>query len=162
MDPDSNRLLRYWPSLSAIALLGAATATILLLSLRMNRGHFGYALDDTYILMAMAKNLARHGVWGVSPYQFTPNSSSPLWTSLLGILFLLFGVHTATPLILNLLAAVALIFTVQMILESLAPRLPRLYTFIVLLCVLFMAPVARPDKQWPVLERYATLIRNFT
>jgi len=28
--------------------------------------------------------------------------------------------------------------------------------------VLFMAPVARPDKQWPVLERYATLIRNFT
>ena len=27
--------------------------------------------------------------------------------------------------------------------------------------VLFLAPVAAPDKQWPVLERYAALIRNF-
>jgi hypothetical protein len=27
--------------------------------------------------------------------------------------------------------------------------------------VLFLAPVAQPDKQWPVLERYAALIRNF-
>jgi alkanesulfonate monooxygenase SsuD/methylene tetrahydromethanopterin reductase-like flavin-dependent oxidoreductase (luciferase family) len=27
--------------------------------------------------------------------------------------------------------------------------------------VLFLAPVAGPDKQWPVLERYAALIRKF-
>jgi alkanesulfonate monooxygenase SsuD/methylene tetrahydromethanopterin reductase-like flavin-dependent oxidoreductase (luciferase family) len=27
--------------------------------------------------------------------------------------------------------------------------------------VLFMAPVAQPDKQWPALERYAALIRKF-
>ena len=27
--------------------------------------------------------------------------------------------------------------------------------------VLFMAPVAQPDKQWPVLERYAALVRKF-
>ena len=27
--------------------------------------------------------------------------------------------------------------------------------------VLFMAPVAQPDKQWPVLERYAALMRKF-
>jgi hypothetical protein len=27
--------------------------------------------------------------------------------------------------------------------------------------VLFLAPVAQPDKQWPVLERYAALIRKF-
>jgi probable F420-dependent oxidoreductase len=27
--------------------------------------------------------------------------------------------------------------------------------------VLFMAPIARPDEQWPVLERYAALIRKF-
>jgi hypothetical protein len=27
--------------------------------------------------------------------------------------------------------------------------------------VLFLAPVAKPDKQWPVLERYAALIRKF-
>jgi hypothetical protein len=27
--------------------------------------------------------------------------------------------------------------------------------------VLFLAPVAQPEKQWPVLERYAALIRKF-
>jgi hypothetical protein len=27
--------------------------------------------------------------------------------------------------------------------------------------VLFMAPVAEPNKQWPMLERYAALIRKF-
>ena len=27
--------------------------------------------------------------------------------------------------------------------------------------VLFLAPVAQPEKQWPMLERYAALIRKF-
>jgi hypothetical protein len=27
--------------------------------------------------------------------------------------------------------------------------------------ILLMAPVAKPDKQWPVLERYAVLLRRF-
>jgi hypothetical protein len=27
--------------------------------------------------------------------------------------------------------------------------------------VVFLTPVDKPDKQWPVLERYASLIRKF-
>ncbi len=141
MSRASSRVRHFWPSLAAILLLGCYTAAILLISLHQNDGHFVYALDDSYILMAMAKNLAHHGVWGVSPYAFSPNSSSPLWTLLLGILFRVAGVNTATPLILNILATAALIFAVQWILESLSPSLPRTYIFIVLLALLFLAPV---------------------
>jgi hypothetical protein len=137
----TDRVKQYWPSLAATLLLGCTTTSIVIISLRQNAGHLVYALDDSYILMAMAKNLAHHGVWGVSPYSFSPNSSSPLWTFLLGILFRLTGVNTATPLILNLFAAVALILTVQWILESLSPSLPRVNIFIILLAILFFAPV---------------------
>ncbi len=137
----SNRARQYWPSLAAVFLLWSTSAAILVTSLRLNRGHFVYALDDAYIHMAMAKNLARHGVWGVSPYAFSATSSSPLWTVLLAAIYRVFGVNTLTPLILNLLAAAALIFTVQWILDSLSPFLPRIYVFAVMLGILFLAPV---------------------
>lgn len=141
MGQASSRVRQYWPSLVAIFLLVLYTTTILLFSLRANRGTFVYALDDAYIHMAIAKNLALHGVWGVSPYGFSATSSSPLWTSLLALVYRVLGVNTPAPLILNLLAAVALIFTVQWILDSLSPSLPRFCAFIVLPAVLVLAPV---------------------
>lgn len=108
--------------------------------MRMNQGHLVYALDDSYILMAMAKNFSRHGVWGMTPFQFTASSSSPLWTLLVSTSFWVFGVHTSIPLILNLLFATLLIFAVRWVLISLAPALPNLYVFVVLICTLFFSP----------------------
>jgi hypothetical protein len=100
-----------------------------------------YALDDAYIHMAMAKNFARHGVWGVTPYQFTSASSSPLWTFLLSAIYFVFGVNNVTPLVLNTLFATLLVLALGRILESLATGLPRPYIFGVLLSVLFFAPI---------------------
>jgi hypothetical protein len=40
--------------------------------LRQTNGHFVYSLDDPYIHLAVAKNLARHGVWGVAPMSSPP------------------------------------------------------------------------------------------
>lgn len=70
-----------------------------------NDGHFHYILDDAYIHMAMAKNLAEHGVWGISPYGFSSSSSSPLWTTLLALGQKLGLNPDFTPLIFNLLCA---------------------------------------------------------
>lgn len=73
-------------------------------SLQLNQGYLAYPLDDPYIHMAMAKNVALHGVWGVTRYEFSSTSSSPLWTALLAAVYRMFGVGTAAPLWLNVVS----------------------------------------------------------
>lgn len=68
-------------------------------------GQFAYPLDDTYIHMAIAKNLAFHGVWGVTEHEFTASSSSAIWPLMLAGLFRCFGLREWFPLALNLLCA---------------------------------------------------------
>jgi hypothetical protein len=132
---------RFWPILAATLLLWGTIATLLLQSLKLNQGHLVYALDDAYIHMAIAKNFARHGVWGVTPYQFTSSSSSPLWTLLLSATYFVFGVNNVTPLVLNILFATLLVVTLGWIFESFAKALPRPYILGIVLSVLFFAPI---------------------
>ena len=73
-------------------------------------GHFGYPMDDTYIHMAMAKNFSLHGVWGTTRYGFTSSTSSPLYTMLVAVSYFATGIHEWTPLILNIIAAAALLW----------------------------------------------------
>ncbi len=70
-------------------------------SLNMNDGRLVYALDDAYIHMAVARNLVKHGVFGITRYEFSTPSSSPLWTFSLAALFSLFGVKDFIPLLMN-------------------------------------------------------------
>lgn len=76
---------RHWPLLVAIGMLWLVMAICFTLTIALNQGHLVYALDDTYIHMTIAKNFAQHGVWGVTKYSFSSESSSLLWTSLLVI-----------------------------------------------------------------------------
>jgi hypothetical protein len=69
--------------IASIGILWIIVATILVLSIIRNQGHVVYALDDAYIHMAIAKNFAQHGVWGITQYGFTSSSSSLLYTLLL-------------------------------------------------------------------------------
>jgi hypothetical protein len=66
---------------------------------------FVYPLDDTYIHLALARNLALNHVWGLRSLQFASASSSPGWTLLLAATDLLFGTHLVTPILLNLFFA---------------------------------------------------------
>jgi hypothetical protein len=66
-------------------------------------------LDDAYIHMAIARTLAEHSVYGLSPREFTPASSSPLWVLLLSITYTMFGVGEIVAFVLNILAALALL-----------------------------------------------------
>ena len=56
-----------------------------------------YTIDDPYIHMAMAKNLAFSGVYGVTPFEFSSSSSSPLWTLFLGGMYRIFGLSDLLP-----------------------------------------------------------------
>jgi hypothetical protein len=93
-----------WPLLAALAAYWAGVAILVWLSLGLNQGHLAYALDDPYIHMAMAKNAALHGVWGVTRDAFSSTSSSPLWTALLALIYAVAGVNEVAPFLLNLVA----------------------------------------------------------
>ncbi|MFH0882187.1 MAG: hypothetical protein V2A56_04305 [bacterium] len=79
------------------------------MSSRMGGGDYVYPSDDSYIHLALARNLAFHGVWSVNPDGFTPASSSPLWTVLLAVLFRIFGFHAAAPFFINLILMLLLL-----------------------------------------------------
>lgn len=76
---------------------------LVFLGVRRIGGGFAYALDDAYIHLAIGRNLAEAGTWGVLPTGFSGASSSPLWTLLLAGVTLIVGDRVLTPLFLNVL-----------------------------------------------------------
>ena len=72
--------------------------------LKKNSGHFTYALDDPYIHLAMAENLA-HGHYGINPTEFSSPSSSIVWPFLL-VPFAGTALHLYVPLIWNVIFSV--------------------------------------------------------
>ncbi|AZA53106.1 hypothetical protein EG348_08820 [Chryseobacterium sp. G0201] len=73
-------------------------------------GNFTYILDDAYIHLAMAKNFALHGVWGMTKYSFSSSSSSPIFTFILSVLIYVFGNNELNPLIFNIVISSLIIF----------------------------------------------------
>jgi hypothetical protein len=43
-------------------------------------GKYIYPLDDSYIHLAISKNLTEYNVWGITKYEFSSTSSSPFFT----------------------------------------------------------------------------------
>jgi len=73
---------------------------------RMKAGP-GYPLDDTWIHLAFARNLAAGGGFGINPGQPSTGSTSPLWTLLVSIGFLFGSVQDSWPWVLNTLVLAA-------------------------------------------------------
>jgi hypothetical protein len=94
------------PLLVPLAVFLVSLAAALSTALKETDGRLIYALDDAYIHMAVAKNLASHGIWGCTPFHWSSSSSSLLWTFGLGVAYRAFGVHDWTPLVLNVAFAI--------------------------------------------------------
>jgi len=107
--------------------------------LRSTNGIFIYPLDDTYIHMSIAKNLALYHNWGISANEFQSASSSILYTILLSASFKLFGVNTIIPFIINLTAGIVLLFVIQRKLQK--ESIGFGVQFIILLLVIFFTPL---------------------
>jgi len=141
-------LRKHWPLLAAVAALWASVALLLVISIRQNEGHLVYALDDAYIHLAMVKNVARHGVWGVTPYGWTSSSSSLLWPLVLCGAAMVAGLHDAAPLVLNVAFSTLLLWLVSRLLRggragAIGTRLPagQILEAWALLALIFMTPL---------------------
>lgn len=132
-------ILEHWPLLVAVAVLVLTVLALLAVSLPRTQGHLIYALDDAYIHMAMAKNFARHGVWGVTADGFTSTSSGPLWTLLLAGMYALAGVNSVSPFIMNLLSSCLVLCIAYAILR--ARGLPPRTILLALLAVILLTPL---------------------
>lgn len=116
-----------WPLPIAASLLLLVVAGFAWLSMKHNDGHLIYALDDTYIHMALAKNLSQHSLWGVTPFEFSSCSSSLLWALLLSGVYRLLGPVEWAPLVLALGSGLLLLSFADRIFRFFAlPPWPRL------------------------------------
>ena len=109
---------RWRPLAVGLVVLLLSVAALVAWSLPRSGRHLVYALDDAYIHMAMARNLAEHGVFGVTRHGFTSSSSSPLWTILLAGVFALFGARDVLPLALNVVFAAGLLVVADRVLRD--------------------------------------------
>src|SRR5258708_14776519 len=67
--------------------------------LQHNHGIFTYPLDDSYIHLAVAKNLALSNIWAISSHEFASAASSILYPFLLSPIFKITVVYTLVPFI---------------------------------------------------------------
>lgn len=63
-------------------------------------GEISYPLDDVYIHGTLAKNIVSSGTFGIIPGEFSAASSSPLYTVLLALVFLVTGPEPWIPAVL--------------------------------------------------------------
>jgi len=102
-------------------------------------GVFCYGADDPFTHLAIAKNLAFHGVWGTTPDQFVSASSSVLYPLLIAGVMKLTGPAATIPFFLCLVSAILSLFVVQKWLKK--EGLNADNQFLVLLALIFFTPL---------------------
>jgi hypothetical protein len=102
-------------------------------------GTFAYPLDDAFINLALAKNLAFDHVWGITRNSFNSVSPSLLYPFILAILYLITGASLIVPLLVNLTAAIWFLTALQrwLIRHDVSP----LNQLLILLAVIYLTPL---------------------
>lgn len=96
-------------SAALLIVFAAAMAMAIMAVMAACGGRLISWLDDAYIHMAIARTLAEHSVYGLTPAEFTSASSSPLWVLALSMTYTMFGVGETVAFVLNILAAIGLL-----------------------------------------------------
>jgi hypothetical protein len=130
---------QHWPLVVALIALATVGSALYIATILLTEGHLVYTLDDAYIHMAMAKNLVRHGVWGMTPFGFTSSSSSPLWLIMLAGVYWIVGTNDWAPLVMNGAAAALLLLVTYMICRR--SGVGPIMTSLLLLAELLLVPV---------------------
>lgn len=78
-----------------------------------NQGQFLFFSDEAYVNLAVAKHLAENRVYGLTPYGFSPSSSSPAWVVLNALFYRLLKTISETSLLLNVLLGLLLLYFVH-------------------------------------------------
>lgn len=126
-----------WPLPAGALLLALLLCWLLRQIASSNHGVFAYGLDDAYIHLSVARSLAEHGVWGLTPSAPTGSSSSPLWTLLLAALIRLVGPNPYLPLLLNAAVSGWVLSLLHRLMLPIAPAL----RFGLLLAILLVIPL---------------------
>ena len=102
-------------------------------------GQFIYPVDDTFIHMEVAKNLAQNGTWGLNSHEFGSASSSLLYTLLLALFTKIFSPSMILPFVVNAIAGLLLIFAVNKWLMR--QQLGILSHMLIMLAMVFFTPL---------------------
>jgi 4-amino-4-deoxy-L-arabinose transferase-like glycosyltransferase len=129
---------KYLSLIISLFLFCSVILFLIVFSLGQTDGHFLYTLDDPYIHMAIAKNFVTSGTWGVTQYEFSSCSSSPLWTFLISLFHFIFGTKVIVPFILNILFALLTAFIVFRFIVKYTDNV--FFQMIILLSILFFGP----------------------
>ncbi|MFH1727650.1 MAG: hypothetical protein ABIA04_04455 [Pseudomonadota bacterium] len=131
-------LKKHWPIVLVLIVLTLLLLNSFILSY-INHGRYVYVNDDAYIHMAISKNLAQHGTWGINKEHFTSSSSSLLWTLLLSAVFFVFGTSENIPFFLNfIIMFLSLIFLYNIFLRH---KIHKQIIFISLISILLFSPI---------------------
>lgn len=139
MPPSNQRLTDRNILIIAILTLLIPVAWIEYSVLKATHGILAYPMDDTFIHMVVAKNLAFEHYWGISGHVFASTSSSPFYTVLLAATFKLFGAHLVIPLILNIIAGIIVLVAMHNWLRR--QDLSALARLLILVFVNFLTPL---------------------
>lgn len=130
-----------YPIISTWLLLSVLLLIICRQILTQTGGHFCYPLDDTFIHMAIARNFALHGVWGINAQEFSAASSSPLYTLILAAFFKA-DIHSIwIPFYINVFFAFLLIIVTDKLLRCFRLSAPVRSLALVMLVILVPVPV---------------------
>lgn len=134
-----NFIIKHWPIISAVILLYLIIGILLTISITNNQSNFIYSLDDTYIHLSIAKNFAESGNWSVNGSSFSSSTSSPLWTFIISITYLIPSSNLYSPFFLNLSISALLLIICYNLLKKI--NLSSSLIFVVLLALIFFIPI---------------------